>query len=48
MPADYLSDDIDTEAAYHLYAESVCRYEPNDGLTEEILAIMREYAPEWE
>jgi hypothetical protein len=47
MPADYLSDDIDTEAAYALYNDSVPRYEPTDGLTEDMLAIIRMYADEF-
>lgn len=43
-----MSDDlvVDTYAAYLLYANSTPRYEPNDGLTEDTLAIIRMYAAE--
>lgn len=45
-----MSDDlvVDTYAAYLLLADSTPRYEPNDGLTEDMLAIIRMYTAEFE
>lgn len=44
-----MSDDVvDTYAAYLLYADSTPRYEPTDGLNEDMLAIIRMYAAEFE
>lgn len=43
-----MTDDlaVDTYAAYLLYNNSVPRYEPTDGLTEDMLTIIRTYAAE--
>lgn len=45
MAAEYLSDDIDTSTAYALYA---CSVGTQDDEVDELMAIMREYAPQWE
>ena len=44
-----MSDDpvVDTETAYALCADSIGRYEPTNGITEDMLAIIRMYAAEY-